>query len=123
VRGVRVLYAAAEGARETLEDGLQELGAIVDRIVTYRSAPDGSGADALRARLETGEVDLITFTSGSSVKNFIAAVGEDAAKRAPAASIGPVTTAAAREAGLDVVVEASESTIPGLVAAIEAHYA
>jgi uroporphyrinogen III methyltransferase/synthase len=47
----------------------------------------------------------------------------DVAREAPAASIGPVTTQAARAAGLDVVVEASESTIPGLVSAIVDHFA
>ena len=123
VRGVRVLYAAAEGARETLQEGLESLGAIVDRVTPYRSVMDGAGAEALRRRLEAGEVDLVTFTSASSVNGFVSAVGESAAKLAPAASIGPVTTAAAKSLGLDVVVEAEQSTIPGLVDAVEKHYA
>jgi uroporphyrinogen III methyltransferase / synthase len=122
VRGVRVLYAAAEGARELLEEGLHELGALVDRVVTYRSTPDGAGAATLREYLENGDVDLVTFTSGSSVRGFIAAVGEDAARLAPAASIGPITSEAAREAGLNVIIEATDSSIPGLVNAIAAHY-
>jgi uroporphyrinogen III methyltransferase/synthase len=121
VRGVRVLYACAEGARETLQDGLDELGAIVDRVVVYRSTIDGAGADELRERLMNDGADLVTFTSASSVNAFVAAVGEEAAKRAPAASIGPITTAAARSAGLEVVVEATESTIGGLVSAIISH--
>ncbi len=123
VRGVRVLYAAAEGARETLEDGLGELGAIVDRVTLYRSTIDGEGAEALRARLAAGDVDLVTFTSASAVNAFLSAVGEDAATRAPTASIGPITTAAATSAGLDVAIEASESTIIGLVDAVVAHFA
>lgn len=123
VRGVRVLYAAAEGARATLEDGLNELGAIVDRVTLYRSAFDGSGSDALRETLLAGGADLVTFTSASSVAGFVTAVGEEAAKRAPAASIGPVTTEAARGAGIEVIVEASESTIGGLVDAIERRFA
>ena len=123
VRGVRVLYAAAAGARETLEEGLNEFGAIVDRVTLYRSAIDGAGADALRETLLAGGADLVTFTSASSVDAFVAAVGHEAAKRAPAASIGPITTAAAHEAGLDVVVEAKQSTIAGLVDAISEHFA
>ncbi|HEX8943667.1 MAG TPA: uroporphyrinogen-III C-methyltransferase [Gemmatimonadaceae bacterium] len=123
VRGVRVLYVAAEGARETLQDGLEELGAVVDRIVAYRSAPDGEGAADLRRRLLDDKADMVTFTSASSVTAFVAAVGADAAKRAPAASIGPITSEEARAAGLDVVVEATESTIAGLVDAIAAHFA
>lgn len=118
VRGVRVLYAAAEGAREVLQEGLDELGAIVDRVVLYRSVVDGEGANALRARLEADEIDLVTFTSASSVNAFVDAVGEDAARRAPAASIGPITSAAARARGLEVVVEAEPSTIGGLVDAV-----
>jgi uroporphyrinogen III methyltransferase/synthase len=118
VRGVRVLYAAAEGARETLQDGLDELGAVVDRVVLYRSTPDGEGAVALRERLEAGDVDLVTFTSASSVNGFVDAVGEDAARRAPAATIGPITSTAARERGLDVRIEAEQSTIGGLVEAV-----
>ncbi len=123
VRGVRVLYAAAAGARETLQDGLAELGAMVDRVPVYRSVPDGTGAADLRERLLRGEVDLVTFTATSAVNAFVQAVGADAASRAPAASIGPITSAAARAAGLDVVVEAGESTIPGLLQAIRDHAA
>jgi uroporphyrinogen III methyltransferase/synthase len=123
VKGARVLYAAAEGAREVLQDGLEELGARVERITLYRSIADGAGAAELRERLLKGDADLVTFTSASSVKAFVAAVGADAAKRVGAASIGPITTDAAREAGLDVVIEASRSTIDGLVDAIAGHFA
>lgn len=122
VRGARVLYAAAEGARETLQDGLEELGAAVDRIVVYRSILDGSGAAELRQRLLDGGADLVTFTSASSVAGFVSAVGSDAARRVAAASIGPITSDAARRAGLDVVIEAAESTIAGLIDSITAHY-
>jgi len=123
VRGVRVLYAAAQGARETLEDGLAELGAVVDRVELYRSVIDGEGAAALRDELMAGTIDLVTFTSASSVNAFLSAVGDDAAARAPSASIGPITTAAARAANLEVLVEAEHSTIPGLVDAIERYFA
>lgn len=122
VRGARVLYAAAEGAREVLSDGLAVLGARVDRLAIYRSVPDGSGGSELRARIEGDAVDLVTFTSASAVRGFIAAVGAELARRVPAASIGPITTAAAREAGIDVIVEATESTISGLVDAVVRHY-
>ena len=122
MRGARVLFAAAAGAREILETGLRELGAVVDRVELYRSVPDGTGAALVRDRLLHGHADLATFTSASSVKNFVAAVGSDAASRLPAASIGPITTQAAREAGLSVEIEAAQSTIAGLVDAIVAHY-
>jgi uroporphyrinogen III methyltransferase / synthase len=118
VRGRRVLYVAAEGAREVLPRGLESLGARVDVVAAYRSVRDGRGAGTVRAALEEGRVDLVTLTSASSVRGYVEAVGAEAARRAPAASIGPVTTEEARRAGLDVVTEASRSTIDGLVEAV-----
>ncbi len=118
VDGARVLYATAEGARDVLPNGLAELGAEVDMIPIYRSVPDDTGAEPLRLTLEADEVDLITFTSASTVDGFVRAVGPDAAARAPAVSIGPVTSTAAREAGLEVVAEGDPSTIDGLVSAV-----
>ena len=123
VSGAHVLYVSAAGARETLQLGLEELSAIVERINLYRSVLDGSGAAELKHQLNTEGADLVSFTSASSVTNFVDAVGLDAARKAPAASIGPVTSQAARAAGLDVVVEATVSTISGLVDAIVDHFA
>lgn len=118
VRGARVLYPTAEGAREVLPRGLAELGAAVERIAIYRSVPDGEGAGEARRMLERGGIDLVTFTSPSTVQGFVDAVGADAARRASAATIGPVTSQAARDAGIDVAIEAGESTIEGLVTAV-----
>jgi uroporphyrinogen III methyltransferase/synthase len=121
VRGGRVLYAAAEGARDVLPDGLAELGASVDRVHLYRSVANVEHGDELKRRMIAG-VDLVTFTSASSVSAFTDAVGRDAIAGVRGASIGPVTTAAARAIGIDVVLEASDSTIPGLVSAIVDHF-
>ena len=121
LRGARVLYASAEGARDVLPAGLRKLGAHVEVIPIYRTVPDGEGAERMAAALQRGVVDLVTFTSASAVRAYVDAVGAAAAARAPAASIGPITTEAARAAGLEVVVEAAESTIPGLVDAIASH--
>jgi uroporphyrinogen III methyltransferase/synthase len=118
VRGRRVLYVAAEGARDVLPRGLEALGARVDVVAAYRSVRDGRGAEAVRAALEEGRIDLVTLTSASSVRGYVDAVGAGPARRAPAASIGPVTTDEARRAGLDVVAEARRSTIDGLVEAV-----
>jgi uroporphyrinogen III methyltransferase/synthase len=123
VSGARILYVAAKGARETLQDGLEELGAVVDHIVAYRSVPDGAGALELRTRLLDDGADLVTFTSASSVNAFVEAVGIDAGRRVPAASIGPITSEAARAAGLEVLIEATDSTIAGLADAIAEYFA
>ncbi|MBA3579959.1 MAG: uroporphyrinogen-III C-methyltransferase [Gemmatimonadaceae bacterium] len=121
--GATVLHVGAEGARDVLRAGLEEMGATVRLLPVYRSVPQAEGAENLRAALEHGEVDLVTLTSASAVAGLVDAVGPDAASGAPAASIGPITSEAARAAGLDVTIEAKESTIDGLVDAIVARYA
>ena len=117
VRGSRVLYLVARGAREVLPVGLRELGASVDVTPLYRSVPDVEGAATVRERLLAGGVDLITFTAGSTVRAFVDAVGADAAARAGIVSIGPITSSAARDLGLEVRAEAAPSTIEGLIQA------
>jgi uroporphyrinogen III methyltransferase/synthase len=118
VAGSEALYVTAEGARDLLPAGLREIGATVSILDIYRSIPDGLGAETLARAIEAGRVDLATFTSGSAVRGYIEAVGEDLALKVPAASIGPQTSEALREAGIEVKVEAEESTIDGLVAAV-----
>jgi uroporphyrinogen III methyltransferase/synthase len=118
VAGKRVLYVTAEGARDVLQTGLREMGAQVAVIEAYRSIIDGAGAETLARAISAGKVDLATFTSGSAVKGYIEAVGEDLALQVPAASIGPQTSDALREAGIEVKAEAEESTIDGLVSAV-----
>lgn len=121
--GASVLHVGAEGARDVLRAGLQEMGAAVTLLPVYRSVPQPEGAENLRAALEHGEIDLVTLTSASAVSGLVDAVGADAARGAPAASIGPITSEAARAAGLDVTIEAGESTIDGLVDAIVSAHA
>lgn len=119
VRGSRVLYVAAEGAREVLPEGLRALGCTVDVVRAYRSVPDGAGADSLIGALERGEVDVVTFASASAVRGYVAAVGETLSRRAPGVSIGPVTSEAVRAAGIVLAAEASEASIDALVEATE----
>jgi uroporphyrinogen III methyltransferase/synthase len=114
----KVLYVTAEGARDVLPRGLRELNAEVTVIEAYRSIPDGEGASRLSKALEADRIDLVTFTSGSAVRGFVDAVGSDLAQKAPAASMGEQTSAALRDAGIEVKAEAEESTLDGLVAAV-----
>jgi len=114
----RVLYVTAEGARDVLPRGLEEMGAQVDVLESYRSIVDGQGAARLTRAIEGGTVDLVTFTSGSAVRGYVDAVGEELATRVPAASIGEQTSAAVRDAGIELKIEAKEATIEGLVAAV-----
>ena len=118
VAGTRVLHVTAEGAREVLQRGMEELGATIDVVNVYRSVRDGRGARRLQRELERGAVHVVTVTSASAVRNFVELVGDDLARRARFASIGAATSSAAREAGLDVIAEAAESTIDSLVDAV-----
>ena len=118
VAGKKVLYVTAEGAREVLPVGLREIGADVTVVEAYRSIVDGEGAERLARAIEAGKIDLATFTSASSVRGYVDAVGEDLALRVPAASIGPQTSDALRETGIEVKAEAEESTLDGLAAAV-----
>jgi uroporphyrinogen III methyltransferase/synthase len=118
VSGKRVLYVTAEGSRDVLPQGLREIGAEVVVIEAYRSIADGQGAERLARAIESGKLDLATFTSGSAVRGYVDAIGEDLAKQVPAASMGPQTSDALRQAGIEVRAEAKESTLDGLVSAV-----
>ncbi|MFL5614154.1 MAG: uroporphyrinogen-III C-methyltransferase [Gemmatimonadaceae bacterium] len=121
LRDARVLYIAAEGARDVLPNGLRDLGARVDVVPVYRSTPDRNGTAAIRQFVAEGGGRVIAaFTSASAVRAFMDVAGSEA-RRVPAATIGPATSAAAREAGLEILLEASRATIPALVEAIVAH--
>lgn len=117
LRGTRILLPRAEVARPVLPDTLRERGAEVVEVAAYRTVQDGSEVDVMRGRLAAGEVDVVTFTASSTVKNYVELLGADVGG-ARVASIGPITSAAARELGLRVDVEAAEYTIPGLVHAV-----
>jgi len=121
--GVRILLPRADIAPKDLVETLAGKGAIARDVVAYRTVADLSGRDTVRERLAQGEVDWLTFTSSSTVKNFLDAVGAEAvrAARPKIASIGPTTSAALREGGLEPTVEADPHTIPGLIDAIIQH--
>ena len=112
--GGGVLLARAAVARDVLPDGLAAKGWSVDVVEAYRTeaVPVDDGARAALA-----DAEIVTFTSSSTVTNFLAAAGPEAVPPVVAA-IGPVTAATAREHGLTVDVEAEVHTIDGLVEAL-----
>ncbi len=122
VRNTRVLFARAAGARELLPAALRDMGATVTEVEIYRAVPDLSGLGALGDALDAGTVDLVTFTSASTVRHFVDALGAERARRVRGASIGPVTSDAARALGVPVEIEAAESTIASLVQTIISHF-
>ena len=138
--GQRILLPRALEARDVLPDGLRERGATVDVAAAYQTRMDGAASDRLRTQLQNGEIDVLTFTASSTVRNFAQALSQGTGNReqetektgaetlaelvgrTTVASIGPVTSQTLRELGLTVDIEAPEHTIPGLVAAIETYF-
>jgi len=124
--GDRVLLPRADIARKILPEALTTLGAQVDEVTAYRTVLGTGNAELIRDMLAQGSIDLITFTSSSTVRNFVtlleAAAPGQLVGAAKVASIGPITSATARELGLPVHIEAHEYTINGLVQAILAYF-
>jgi uroporphyrinogen III methyltransferase/synthase len=119
--GAHVLLPRAAGARQVLPERLRAAGAAVDEVVAYESVANLDGIAALRAAVEGGEVDMVTFTAASTVRCYVDEVGPELGE-ASVAVIGPITAKAARASGVHVDVEAREYTVPGLLDAICDYY-
>jgi uroporphyrinogen III methyltransferase/synthase len=116
----RVLLPSAAVTREVIPRALQDLGAVVDVVEAYRNViPEHSADQARRIFSSRPLPEWITFTSPSTVDNFVAAVGADPISDTRVASIGPVTSAAIKRHGLRVHAEPEEHTIAGMVQAME----
>jgi len=113
--GRRILLPRAAVARDLIPAELARRGAHVEVVEAYRTIPPPGPLDL------TPPPDWITFTSSSTVQNFVALAGAASLAGVKVASIGPVTSATARRLGIEVTVEASVFTIDGLVAAIAEH--
>lgn len=120
VAGKRVLLPRADIARTDLAEGLERLGATVRQIALYRTVPAAGNGHAGLKMLREGKIDVITFTSSSTVQNLVGMLGEESARinEALVACIGPITAATARKLGIRVDVVAEEHTIPGLIHAL-----
>ena len=120
-----ILVPRAKEGDEGLIEALTARGAVVDAVVAYENVLDGAGADEVRERLRSGTIDAVTFTSSSTVKNFVAALdGTALPEGVVVACIGPSTAKTAREMlGREPEVVAAEHTTEGLVAALEGFYA
>lgn len=127
--GRRILLPRAAGARAILPVELRARGATVDEVIAYQAVPPtDADVTGLRAALERGAVDALTFTSSSTVRNFVSLVGRVEVARLvrdgqPAVvCIGPVTAETAREHGLSVAVMPREYTATALAAALVEHF-
>jgi uroporphyrinogen III methyltransferase / synthase len=112
-----VLYPVAVGARDLVPEALREIGAGVARVEIYESELHAADAGPALDALKRGRVTAVVLLAPSAVRGWVNAVGEHA-PLAPVVSMGPITSEAARAAGLWVAAEASPSTIDGVVAAV-----
>jgi uroporphyrinogen III methyltransferase/synthase len=123
--GKRILLPRASIAREALPDLLRDAGATTVVVTAYRTEPALESIERAVRLAESGDIDLVTFTSGSTVRSFFdvaKARGKTPRLSIACASIGPITTSVLREVGVAPVVEAKEHTADGLVEAIVDYY-
>jgi uroporphyrinogen-III synthase len=125
INGLRFLLPRSDIARDTLADGLTGLGAVVDSVETYRTIPAEGDSDTIRSTLGHERIDAITFTSPSTVTNFVLMAGhgnlDELIGDALIACIGPVTAQAAVEQGFRRVVYPVVHTAEALVDEIARH--
>jgi uroporphyrinogen III methyltransferase/synthase len=122
IENLRVLLVRAEKARDTLPKDLSAQGGIVDEGFAYRTVLETRDTSGAQRQLTEEGADLITFTSSSTVENFMA-LGLPWPKGMRIASIGPITSKTVRDQGLKVDVEARRHDIDGLVQAVRELFA
>jgi uroporphyrinogen III methyltransferase/synthase len=127
VAGRRILLPRAAGAREVLPQELQALGAQVDEIPIYQTVlPQNGRTKDLQALLQKGKIDLVTFTSSSTVRNFASLFPQQELlalmRTVRIGCIGPITAETVREYGLEVAIQSSVYTIPAFAETIVEHF-
>jgi uroporphyrinogen III methyltransferase/synthase len=122
VENLKFLVVRALGSREVLPKRLAELGAIVDEATAYKTVPETDDSSGALERFRSEGADLVTFTSSSTVENFLALKLPWPAQ-IKTASIGPITSETMRKNGLVVDVEAARYDVDGLVSAVLKLYA
>ena len=126
LKGKRVLLPRSEEASEFLARTLSHFGASVIAAPAYKTGLERAENLPVLEKLISGEVDVVTFTSSSTVRNFVQIVGKETIAALPEgtkfASIGPVTTDAALKLGLVIHIEATKHTIGGLTDEIEKYF-
>jgi len=126
VRGAKILLPRAAGAREILPRTLRDRGAEVREVIAYRSVRPAADPTPLRAALEAGKVDMVTFTSSSTVRHFVEMFPPGEAVRLLARTavgcIGPITADTAAELGMRVAIQPDTYTIAAFAEAIRAHF-
>ena len=116
----------AKVAREMLPEQLKEMGAYVRVVHAYQAVPAQAEGELISDRFRNQDIQYLTFTSSSTVKNFCQLFSDrqemhKLTQHATVACIGPITAQAVQDEGLSVDIVATENTVPALVDAIVAH--
>lgn len=124
LQGQKILLPRAAEARDILPEGIKKTGAAVDVVTVYETVNSGKKKEELEKLIKADEIDVITFTSSSTVTNFLKIMGKDFSfpPQVKVACIGPVTEATARKAGLNVDIRQEEYTMDGLVQALVKYF-
>lgn len=126
IENKKILLPRAKQARTILPEELTKMGAHVDEVTAYETRLATEGKEELISLLEKNEIDAVTFTSSSTVSNFMSQLESKDAKKlltnVVTASIGPITSDTARSLDIKPDIEAKEYTIQGLVDSLSAYY-
>jgi uroporphyrinogen III methyltransferase/synthase len=126
LKGKNILIPRARVARDVLPEELRKAGAAVDVAEAYQTVLPKENVSEVRELLKKGEISAVTFTSSSTVSNFVEMLGKEEARELtagiPVASIGPITAEKAKALGIETAVMPSEYTIPALVQALAEHF-
>ncbi|MBP2631953.1 MAG: uroporphyrin-III C-methyltransferase [Firmicutes bacterium] len=121
-KGMKILIPRAKEAREILPEKLREMGAIVDVAPVYQTVIGEVDSELLIQKLQDGEIDLVTFTSSSTVTNLLSVLsenGKNLLSKTKTACIGPITAKTCIDYGIEPTIVAEDYTITGLVKSIE----
>jgi uroporphyrinogen III methyltransferase/synthase len=122
VKGQKILLSRARGARKILPESLREAGAVVDEVEVYQAVKPSKSSESLEVILKKG-IDVVTFTSSSTVRNFMELVSDKSALNGvKVAVIGPITAETVRTYGLEPHITPQEYTIPALAEAIVEYF-
>jgi len=126
IKDKNILLPRAKKARTILPEELTKMGAKIDEVAAYETRLDDTGKETLISLLEKNEIDAVTFTSSSTVSNFMSQIAsenkKELLKNIITASIGPITSDTARSLGIEPDLEAKEYTIQGLVDSLLTYY-
>ncbi len=126
IKNKKILLPRAKVARTILPEELEKMGAKVDEVTAYETHLNQEGKKELMELLKNHEIDAVTFTSSSTVSNFMSFFDSEDEKKLlnniVFASIGPITSDTARFLGIEPDIEATEFTIPGLIDSLLNYY-